>query len=69
MITAWICALPNGVGRHVAWHGGYGYLNDFPFERLYRDVRVCTIYEGTSNIQRLVIGPQLAAEPHFHGVT
>jgi heme-degrading monooxygenase HmoA len=36
--------------------GGYGYLNDFPVERIYRDVRVCQIYEGTSEIQRLVIG-------------
>jgi alkylation response protein AidB-like acyl-CoA dehydrogenase len=49
-------------------HGGYGYLNDFPVERIYRDVRVCTIYEGTSDIQRLVIGRQLAAEPGFRGV-
>jgi butyryl-CoA dehydrogenase len=49
-------------------HGGYGYLNDFPVERIYRDVRVCTIYEGTSDIQRLVIGRQLAAESCFHGV-
>lgn len=37
-------------------HGGYGYLADFPLERLYRDVRVTTIYEGTSEIQREVIG-------------
>ncbi|MEQ8654036.1 MAG: acyl-CoA dehydrogenase family protein [Kiloniellales bacterium] len=36
-------------------HGGYGYLNDFPVERIYRDVRVCQIYEGTSEVQRLVI--------------
>ncbi len=36
-------------------HGGYGYLADFPVERIYRDVRVCQIYEGTSDIQRLVI--------------
>ena len=35
--------------------GGYGYLKDFPVERIYRDVRVCQIYEGTSDIQRLVI--------------
>jgi butyryl-CoA dehydrogenase len=41
-------------------HGGYGYLNDFPVERIYRDVRVCKIYEGTSDIQRLVISRQLA---------
>jgi alkylation response protein AidB-like acyl-CoA dehydrogenase len=40
-------------------HGGYGYLNDFPVERIYRDVRVCQIYEGTSDVQRLVIGRAL----------
>jgi alkylation response protein AidB-like acyl-CoA dehydrogenase len=43
-------------------HGGYGYLADFPVERIYRDVRVCQIYEGTSDIQKLVIGRQIAAE-------
>ena len=55
--------------RAIQIHGGYGYLNDFPVERLYRDVRVCTIYEGTSDIQRLVIGRRLAVESSFHGVT
>ncbi|HYM47259.1 MAG TPA: acyl-CoA dehydrogenase family protein [Burkholderiaceae bacterium] len=40
-------------------HGGYGYVADFPVERIYRDVRVCQIYEGTSDIQRLVIARQL----------
>ena len=40
--------------------GGYGYLKDFPLERIYRDVRVTQIYEGTSDIQRLVIGRALA---------
>ncbi|MBE7523899.1 MAG: acyl-CoA dehydrogenase family protein [Burkholderiales bacterium] len=43
-------------------HGGYGYVNDFPVERIYRDVRVCQIYEGTSDIQRLVIGRSLLAD-------
>lgn len=43
-------------------HGGYGYLNDYPVERIYRDVRVCQIYEGTSDVQRLVIGRSIAAE-------
>ena len=43
-------------------HGGYGYLADFPLERIYRDVRVCQIYEGTSDIQRMVIARQIAAE-------
>jgi hypothetical protein len=41
-------------------HGGYGYVTDFPVERIYRDVRVCQIYEGTSDIQRLVIARALA---------
>ena len=41
-------------------HGGYGYVEGFPVERIYRDVRVCQIYEGTSDIQRLVISRELA---------
>ncbi len=41
-------------------HGGYGYLADFPVERIYRDVRVCQIYEGTSDIQKILIGRALA---------
>jgi alkylation response protein AidB-like acyl-CoA dehydrogenase len=40
-------------------HGGYGYVSDFPVERLYRDVRVCQIYEGTSDVQRILIGRAL----------
>lgn len=43
-------------------HGGYGYLADFPVERIYRDVRVCSIYEGTSDIQRIVITKEIAKE-------
>jgi hypothetical protein len=43
-------------------HGGYGYVADFPVERIYRDVRVCQIYEGASDIQRLVIGRAVANE-------
>ncbi len=46
--------------RALQVHGGYGYVADFPVERIYRDVRVCQIYEGTSDIQRLVIGRALA---------
>ncbi|CAN0580199.1 unnamed protein product, partial [Laminaria digitata] len=42
-------------------HGGYGYLQDFPVERIYRDVRVTKIYEGTSDIQKLIIGRDIAA--------
>ena len=40
-------------------HGGYGYVSDFPVERIYRDVRVCQIYEGTSDIQRMLIARNL----------
>ncbi len=42
-------------------HGGYGYVADYEVERIYRDVRVCQIYEGTSDVQRLVIARQIAA--------
>jgi alkylation response protein AidB-like acyl-CoA dehydrogenase len=40
-------------------HGGYGYVSDFPVERIYRDVRVCQIYEGTSEIQKILIARSL----------
>jgi alkylation response protein AidB-like acyl-CoA dehydrogenase len=41
-------------------HGGYGYVADFPVERIYRDVRVCQIYEGASDIQRMLIAREIA---------
>jgi len=41
-------------------HGGYGYVSDFPVERIWRDVRVCQIYEGTSDVQKILIGRALA---------
>ncbi len=44
----------------IQLHGGYGYLRDFPVERIWRDVRVTQIYEGASDIQRMVIGRALA---------
>jgi len=40
-------------------HGGYGYVSDFPVERIYRDVRVCQIYEGSSDIQKILIARAL----------
>ena len=43
-------------------HGGYGYLADYPVERIYRDVRVCQIYEGTSDIQKLVIARAISSQ-------
>ncbi|PIP79359.1 MAG: acyl-CoA dehydrogenase [Gammaproteobacteria bacterium CG22_combo_CG10-13_8_21_14_all_40_8] len=49
-MAEWVCS------QAIQIHGGYGYLRDFPVEKYYRDVRVCQIYEGASEIQRLVIG-------------
>jgi len=53
--------------RHAAGlkdqiHGAYGYSTDFPIERMYRDAKVYQIWEGTSEIQRMVIGRQLLKE-------
>jgi alkylation response protein AidB-like acyl-CoA dehydrogenase len=47
------------VGEALQIHGGYGFLKDYPVEKFYRDVRLCTIGEGTSEIQRLVIARHL----------
>ena len=44
----------------IQTYGGYGYVSDFPVERIYRDVRVCQIYEGTSDVQKILIGRALA---------
>lgn len=41
--------------------GGYGYVEDYPVEKIYRDVRVCQIYAGTSDIQKIVISRALTA--------
>jgi alkylation response protein AidB-like acyl-CoA dehydrogenase len=46
----------------VQIHGGYGFIKDYPVEKFYRDVKLCTIGEGTSEIQRLVIARQLLKE-------
>jgi butyryl-CoA dehydrogenase len=45
--------------KAVQIHGGYGYTKDYPVERMMRDAKICEIGEGTSEIQRLVIGRQL----------
>ena len=47
------------VSDAIQIHGGYGYVSDFPVERIYRDVRVCQIYEGTSDIQKILIARAL----------
>ena len=48
--------------RAVQIHGGYGYMKEYKVERLYRDARVTTIYEGTSEVQRIVIAREVLEE-------
>ncbi|MEG0292000.1 MAG: acyl-CoA dehydrogenase family protein [Anaerovoracaceae bacterium] len=48
------------VDRALQFHGGYGYIKEYPIERMYRDIRICSLYEGTSEVQKMVIaGPIL----------
>jgi butyryl-CoA dehydrogenase len=47
------------VHKALQIHGGYGYMKEYPVERMYRDQRVTEIYEGTSEVQRMVIANQL----------
>ena len=51
------------VDAAVQIHGGYGYTEEYPVAKLYRDARVQRIYEGTSEIQRMVIARQVLREP------
>ena len=48
--------------KRVQIFGGYGFIKDYPVEKFYRDVKLCTIGEGTSEIQRLVIARQMLKE-------
>ena len=48
--------------RAVQIHGGYGFIKDYPVEKFYRDVKLCTIGEGTSEIQKLVIARSLLSD-------
>ncbi|NLA86939.1 MAG: acyl-CoA dehydrogenase, partial [Clostridiales bacterium] len=43
------------VSAALQMHGGYGYIKEYPIERMYRDARVLTIFEGTSQVQQMVI--------------
>jgi alkylation response protein AidB-like acyl-CoA dehydrogenase len=52
-MAEWVCS------KAIQVHGGYGYVHDYPVERHYRDARVTQIYEGTSEIQRLLIARSL----------
>jgi alkylation response protein AidB-like acyl-CoA dehydrogenase len=51
-------------GEAVQIFGGYGFIKDYPVEKYYRDAKLCTIGEGTSEIQRLVIGRQLLVKKY-----
>jgi alkylation response protein AidB-like acyl-CoA dehydrogenase len=53
-LAEWVCS------KAIQIHGGYGYLHDYPVERHYRDARITQIYEGTSEIQRLLIARNLS---------
>jgi alkylation response protein AidB-like acyl-CoA dehydrogenase len=55
-LAEWVCS------KAIQIHGGYGYLEDYPVERHYRDARVTQIYEGTSEVQRLLIARNLAED-------
>ncbi|EGH46865.1 Acyl-CoA dehydrogenase, partial [Pseudomonas syringae pv. pisi str. 1704B] len=52
-MAEWVCS------KAIQIHGGYGYLEDYPVERYYRDARITQIYEGSSEIQRLLIAREL----------
>ncbi|MGB8763936.1 MAG: acyl-CoA dehydrogenase [Burkholderiales bacterium] len=52
-LAEWVCS------KAIQIHGGYGYLEDYPVERHYRDARITQIYEGTSEVQRMVIARNL----------
>ncbi len=60
LIASEMCV--NVTSQAVQVHGGYGYFKDAPVERLFRDARVTTIYEGTSEVQRLLIARQTLAQ-------
>ncbi|MFM7459423.1 MAG: acyl-CoA dehydrogenase family protein [Burkholderiales bacterium] len=55
-LAEWVCS------RAIQIHGGYGYLEDYPVARFYRDARITQIYEGTSEVQRMVIARELAKD-------
>jgi acyl-CoA dehydrogenase len=60
MAKYWICEMLNRVvSQCVQFHGGYGYMEEYPIARMFRDARVQTIYAGTSEIMLLIISRQL----------
>ena len=55
-------ALGRIADRVLQVHGGYGYIKEYPIERLYRDARLLRIYEGTSQIQQLIVAREMIKE-------
>ena len=47
------------IDKALQIHGGYGYIKEYPVERMYRDIRVTSLYEGTSEVQKMVIASSL----------
>lgn len=60
LFTSEVCVRAGNLAVQI--HGGYGFTKDFGAEKYYRDAKLCTIGEGTSEIQRLVIARQLLKE-------
>ena len=53
---------PDGTRRAVQLFGGYGYTREYPVERMMRDAKITEIYEGTSEVQRMVISSRLGVK-------
>ena len=62
LLGAGTAAAESGEDAAIQIHGGYGYTREFPVERYARDVRVSRIYEGTSEVQRIVIARSLVGQ-------
>ena len=54
-------AAARAASKAVQIHGGYGFIKDYPVERIYRDVKLCEIGEGTSEVQRMLIAKEVLA--------
>ena len=55
-------AAARAAAKALQIHGGYGFIKDYPVERIYRDVKLCEIGEGTSEVQRMIIAREALAQ-------
>ena len=63
MVKVYCSEMANRViDRALQIHGGMGYMKEFPIERMYRDARILRIYEGTSEVQRMIIAADLLGD-------